>query len=105
MTPDELEAIRERDVDCVPAGYTSAQAARDRRALLAEVDRLTALIARWGTTDEAAVAVLNERARILAAVEALPTFDDGTAVSLLKDIRLPFVDRAAVIAAIEGEAT
>ena len=42
MTSDELDAIRERDVDCVPAGYTSAQAARDRRALLAEVDRLTA---------------------------------------------------------------
>ena len=116
MTPDELEAIRARDADYLrglrDTGYDpvfhpedECEADKDRHALLAEVDRLTALIARWGTTDEAAVAVLNERARILAAVEGLPTFDDGTAVSLLKDIRLPFVDRAAVIAAIEGEAT
>ena len=47
--------------------------------------------------------VERERARILAAVEGLATFDDGTAVSLLRDIRLPFVDRAAVIAVIKGE--
>ena len=51
MTPDELDAIRERDVDCVPAGYTSAQAARDRRALLAEVDRLTDLLTDEGYRD------------------------------------------------------
>ena len=63
MTPDELDAIRERDVDCVPAGYTSAQAARDRRALLAEVDRLTA-------TPYPEDDIKAERARILVAVEA-----------------------------------
>jgi hypothetical protein len=68
MTPDELEAIRERDVDCVPAGYTSAQAARDRRALLAEVDRLAAAGFVQATLNEGA---MRERARILAAVEGL----------------------------------
>ena len=96
MTPDELDAIRERDVDCVPAGYTSAQAARDRRALLAEVDRLTA-------TPYPEDDIKAERARILATVEALPeptyTGDTWTCdASHGWGVALAFV-----IAAIKGE--
>ena len=120
MTPDELAAIRARDahlswfrVESTPSHNprddTFGQRARDRRALLAEVDRLTLLVLmdRISTQDnylDNHAAMLIERARIRAAVEGLPVVffnvgmpEDRTMVELL--------DRAAVLAAIDGEAT
>ena len=100
MTPDELDAIRERDVDCVPAGYTSAQAARDRRALLAEVDRLTLTVLPEAIArachDCKEGATKDERARILAAVEVLPVFESEYG----NDLLVPLDD---VIAIVKGE--
>ena len=89
MTPDELAAIRARRRKM----FILSDAEQD--ALLAEVDRLT--LATMSEND-----YLNgqrhERARILAAVEALPNIRG----EYWPD---PLVDRAAVIAAIKGETT
>ena len=71
MTTDELAAIRAH------VARHGSLTWHDGEDLLAEVDRLTALIARWGTTDDEAVAVLNERARILAAVKDLRVSPTG----------------------------
>ena len=96
MTTDELAAIRAH------VARHGSLTWHDGEDLLAEVDRLTALIARWGTTDEAAVAVLNERARILAAVEALDVFAFPLADEEEAE-ETAMVSRAAVIDAIKGE--
>lgn len=81
MTPDELAAIRERDAaaDTVDTSEPHVMVAvliaaeDDRRALLAEVDRLYARLATyeaiWADEDMVKHA---ERARIRAAVEGLP---------------------------------
>ena len=113
MTPDELDAIRARDAAygghaVLVYGYGphdwrdswgSDPAVADRRALLAEVDRLTAL--RTATlevlSDDAAMAL--ERARIRAAVEGLPFGGDSEGEYVLgwEDAK------AHVLAAIDGE--
>ena len=90
MTFDELAAIRAH------VARHGSLTWHDGEDLLAEVDGLTALIARWGTTDDEAVAVLNERARILAAVEALPVFESEYG----NDLLVPLDD---VIAIVKGE--
>ena len=118
MTPDELTAIRARRRKM----FILSDAEQD--ALLAEVDRLTADLAErvndlmrlasraaddnatmvrlredWShETVERLRATERERARILAAVEALPNIRG----EYWPD---PLVDRAAVIAAIKGETT
>jgi hypothetical protein len=115
MTPDDLAAIRARDemaydtpMSRIPARVISETRA-DRRALLAEVDRLTEDRDYWENLAGHALPypeadVLRERARILAAVEALHEAvchcpNDGTD----PDCYAPWA--AAVIAAIEGKTT
>ena len=70
-------------------------AARDRATLLAEVDRLTNAGFVQAALDEGA---MRERARIRAVVEALPVCPDAD-----EEGERWWLDRAAVIAAIERE--
>ena len=79
MTPHELAAIRARDADAhsgdpnyIPMRGVESRAFADRRALLAEVDRLTDEAANNVAWHRAARAgALAERARIRAGVEGL----------------------------------
>jgi hypothetical protein len=86
----DLDAIRARDDE-----YDLDLARADRRDLLAEVGRLTAVQddPEWGDIAYAA-GIRDERARIRAAVEALPNPLPGWKSDL--------VYRTAVLAAIEG---
>ena len=111
-----LDAIRARDASDI--GWTTAdgmgmwvaQLRVDVRALLAEVDRLTTETVdaandgyRSGGKRGYAEGVDAERARIRAAVEALPAGTDG--LGPLDNGDPPpgiYLDRAAVLAAIEG---
>ena len=97
-----LDAIRARDAEDMDLRYAIpwATALRvDVRALLAEVDRLTAevVVEVQEVADTIPIAcraaVKNERACIAAEVRGLPVFA-GT----------EHVDRAAVLAVVEGEA-
>ena len=85
MTPQELDAIRARGADNtgfmwmdeLTLRQSHSSAIADRRALLAEVDRLTELKTPTleALTDDAAMALArrDERARIRAGVEGLAT--------------------------------
>ena len=113
MTPDDLAAIRARDAEVRPGAISTlsledaiSAAFNDRAHLLAEVDRLTGRVAYFEATwaDEDMVKHA-ERARIRAAVEGLPfvpcyRWHEHTD-------KMPFptdgIDRAAVLAAIDGE--
>ena len=111
MTPDDLAIIRARDAEATSAHLRRHIAYRDRRALLAEIDRLEAAIATavldrtvypTGAMVKMADAyvegrVAAERARIRAGVEGLP-FAPCVAFDYA-DV----VDRAAVLAVVEGE--
>jgi hypothetical protein len=118
----DLDAIRARDAALIyPEDYGQAHA--DRRALLAEVDRLRAeKMALAATNGEVGLAltealvevqevadtipaacraaVRNERARIRAAVEALPGVFAAT--RYIKEGQPNWLDRAAVLALLEG---
>jgi hypothetical protein len=104
----DLDAIRARDAETTPyvvreGEYAHCKAAMaDRRALLAEVDRLTAEVMEWGVTNVGLKewGAEEERARIHAAVEALWTADlqEGSGEASHK-----MVDRAAVLAIVKGE--
>ena len=110
MTPDDLAAIRARDAASLACdGPHTDPAHLDRRALLAEVDRLTVALKNLHAAKGGA---LDERARIRAAVEGLPTsgrgsisWDKAGTLSIDGDMTEEYVDRAAVLAAIDGEAT
>ena len=100
MTPAELEAIRARDAAIV-FPQIPGQIAIDRHDLLMEVDRLTAA---FNAQNSIRVSRLDmevyyigerdERNRILAAVEALPTTEASWGSVLV-------ITRAAVIAIVE----
>ena len=109
----DLDAIRERDAEIwaerdVPRDISvldAMDAERDRRTLLAEVDRLTAENERltyyeFAWRDDFAVVEHAERARIRAAVEGLPPHPFARTVP-------GAVDHAAVLdlidRAMEGE--
>ena len=115
MTPDELDAIRKHNSRRGPFGalvpYDAMcyldEVMSNVDALLAEVDRLTADLA-----DTAAYAALgreNERARIRAALEGLPRLwanrITSTGMESVSVASVECVERAAVLAAIDGEAT
>jgi hypothetical protein len=104
MTPQELDAIRARDATTNQHELDRSWPAADRRALLAEVDRLTAenaaLRDEWDGTEGASPAwwrgsdhgVAAERARIRAGVEGLAC-----------EHRIDnCVDRVAVLRVIDG---
>ena len=103
MTPEQLDAIRARDALTPKRWFPNQlpaerQARIDRRALLAEVDRLTLAVAieKAGASSD----VKAEHARIRRKVEGLP-FDScgGWGCSgQMADLR------AAVLAIVEGEA-
>jgi hypothetical protein len=124
MTPDDLDAIRSRDAASLACdGPHTDPAHLDRRALLAEVDRLSSqpttilkfgpdhpfsevqATAEWFDIFTESVRAA-ERARIRVAVEGLDqhwsAYYSGDAFPT-KDNAL--VSRAAVLAAIDGEAT
>ena len=107
MTPDPTE-IRDRNAAYLrilaenpthAASMTCRVVCEDRAWALAEVDRLTAEVRIRAHHGESwADGRDKERARILARVEGLPdAFADGWHGECM--------DRAAVIAAIKGEAT
>lgn len=98
MTPDDLAAIRARDAELDLDAIYMPESHTDRRALLAEVDRLTAERDALDAQVRTALAdgKYRERVRISAAVEALPT------LLVPAGIRNPSVDRAAVIAIVGG---
>jgi hypothetical protein len=101
VTPDDLAAIRARDAASLACdGPHTDPAHLDRRALLAEVDRLTVALKNLHAAKGGA---LDERARIRAAVEGLTQYP-GLAFND-PSMRGVFVLRAAVLAAIDGEAT
>jgi hypothetical protein len=97
MTPDDLAAIRARDADTYrpTSGRVKSQAQRDRRTLLAEVDRLEAEIVNWRHADVRQGTGV-ERARIHAGVEGLPS-------AMQSDPMERVVNRAAVLRVVEGE--
>ena len=125
MTPDELAAIRKRDVTFGGAewGDDPHPAVIDRRALLAEVDRLTAdLLMATDAVDDLhsrasemygdnlclgdalAAAVPMERARIRAAVEALPEWECNCYPDDSVGGYYPMVvESEAILRSIEGE--
>jgi hypothetical protein len=106
LTPDDLAAIRARDADWERYQFVDTNAAIDRHDLLAEVDRLTAILdATPGHIAQAMayahdLAIEHERARILAAVEGLPLYPGSRG----REIAGGYVSRAAVIAIVKGEA-
>lgn len=99
----DLDAIRARDAAwtdqylVAPDGF---QSAHDRRALLAEVDRLRAVRLEASESHVWLEGAATERARIRAAVEGLPT-QPGLEVNI-PGMR-HFIERTAVLAAIDGE--
>ena len=112
MTPDDLAAIRARDQVALFTSNTDIyqQAIYDRRALLAEVDRLQAnndrlREDRWENMPRNAESISvaeareAERDRIRAAVEGLPVWDKRS-VPGGKHVHLK-----SVLAVIEGEET
>jgi len=108
MTPDDLAAIR-ADIDVLfdnhfgcdeescELGETGFRAVQSLPRLLAEVDRLGTII---DLMPVPAQIVEDERARIRAAVEGLE--DPRHGPPWLPD---DLISRAAVLAAIDGEAT
>ena len=108
----DIEAISKRDRDWhdprfarpTKAHFWEFEAATDRHTLLAEIDRLTALNFTHND-EEHDCGTATERARILAAVEALyePLPEDLDADGETLWFRFPSHD--AVIAAIKGETT
>ena len=101
MTPD-IEASRRIDRDHAGGLHGSCMASicAERHFLLAEVDRLTAsgpaqVTAAWNW------AIEHERVRILAEVEGLDIYPGSRG----REVAGGYVRRAAVIAAIKGEAT
>ena len=90
MTLDDLAAIRAR---------AEANGCQDAIDLLAEVNRLRADAAHWGTFGAEALAVAAERARIRAAVEGL-FHGNYSWAEVTWDEALP-----AVLAVIDGEPT
>ena len=81
------------DLDAMGNQHAGVPSDEPADALREEVDRLTAELAMSPMADD--IAVYAERARILAAVEALPE----------RHAWGDCVTRASVLAAIDGEAT
>jgi len=102
-----LDAIRARDAALIeengylfpPGEDYDSEPWRDRRALLAEVDRLTEVVAHIGRVKrdvlltQRDIGAEDERARIAAEVLAEPTLELATGV---------YVDLASVLEDIEG---
>ena len=100
MTPDNLADIRERDAASSQFDLDYEWGAADRRALLAEVDRLDRAL-----SIARPLGVSAERARIRKAVKGLTRWSASSWTGMVAHPTGKYVSLTAVIAAIDGEPT